>query len=184
MSNKLSNKFLEATFSLLVLIIIGELVYLLFYHSKGSPPSSYSQLNVNRTQKNNNLIKDSIDSNSIVINLPNDALLSKSNLLALANLTKRANLFLRVEFSGIIGGLEDAGDNERLIVKIVDEQGNKIVNYIWSKQKADDLNIYRMEGDKKIPITINDLKINDKILVIDEHDFKDNKISLNVFITK
>jgi hypothetical protein len=83
--------------------------------------------------------------------------------------------YLTVEQSGFIGEFNFINDDyPSYNLKIVDEKGNKVIDYSLSKENKTKREFFKIADDKKIPITINDLKVGNKILVIYKENMFDN----------
>ena len=186
MSN--SAKILKIVFVILLLVTVGELAYYVYIQF------SIKNDQVSKNQNTAAIVpKDLLQGttseekqSAITFKRPTDALLSEQNLLFLGKMAKNSNqkLYLKTITTGLIGGINESSDGKNLIVRINDDRGNKIMNYVWSKEKTDGLVFYKVEDEKNIPITIKDLKVNDKIRIDDEHNVSDSTVTINVTIQK
>lgn len=160
-----SNKILSIIFILFFLVLIGEVVYFITIGNqlglsvKPTPSESTSQR-------------------------PKDSLVSQEILNFIGALKRSPNqkFHLKTETSGFVAGIDETTDKKAYILKIVDSQGKKIMNYVLDKQIENDRAFYLVEADKKTKITINDLKTDDKIIVDDEHEVRDNIINISFLI--
>lgn len=175
-------KLLKTIFIILLLITLGELGYYVYVINGGG-------LNAKLATNQPNLARDSesvLSQDQITKNTqrPEDALVSQQILDFIGALKKNPNqkFHLKTETNGFVGGIDELNDKRYYVLKIVDSQGKKIMNYVLAKDKAVDSHFYLVEGDKKTAITINDIKVKDKIAVEDEHEVRDNIIVVNFFI--
>lgn len=181
-------KILKILFILLIIIIIGEVSY--YFYIQNIKKDILSQSDKDVAGNYPTIMK--IDNNSegdfkpLTIKLPKNALLTDQNLQFLANITNNPNqkLYLRTVTEGIIGGIDESQDKKRYTVKIIDKDGAKLINYIWNKEKDSTLSLYRSDAGNTIPISVNDLKVNDHISVDDSHDVNTNSITISVYVSK
>ncbi len=154
-------KLFKIIFVILLLVVLGELGYYLVTLNKGEVRTKPTT-----TQR------------------PKDALVTQEVLDFIGALKKSPNqkFHLRTETTGFIEGVSETTGGEAYILKIVNNKGKKVMNYVLDKQIKNDNAFYLVENDKKTKITINDLKINDKITVNDEHEIRDNIINVDFFI--
>lgn len=174
-------KLLKIIFIILILVTLGEVGYYFIILNKGEVNTKPT------TSQTGNRDSQSIISQVGITSIsqrPEDALISQETLDYLAWLKKNLNqkVHLKTETSGFVAGIDETTDKKAYILKIVDNQGKKVMNYVLDKQIEDDRNFYLVEGVKKTKITINDLKVNDRIIVEDEHELQNNIINISFLI--
>ncbi len=163
------NKILTVLFVILFIVVIGEVGYF-FYSSKNQPKTLVSPKN------------QPIPSPSP--SLPKNALLTEANIRYLSNITRNKNqkLIIKTETNGFLKEISEYTDKRYVLFKIIDEQGTQLMSYLWPKEKTDDLNFYLVEGDIQTSISMQDVKVNDKLRVIDVDDVRDHIVTIDVFV--
>ncbi len=174
-------KLLKVVFVILILVTFAELSYYLYILKIESSGKLANSQPVSSRELESNLLQ---AQSTFSTQRPENALLSEDNLLYLSQLVKNPfqKLLLRTETDGYVGGIDEINDKKFRILKIVDSEGKKIINYVLNKKRGDDRHFYLVVGDKKTEISIEDLKVNDKISVIDEHEVRENIILVDFYI--
>lgn len=175
------NRSLKVIFLILITVILGEVGYYIYTFKTSiiSTKPVDSQIETRDILSN---IYPSVTTTSS--SRPKEALVQQEVLDFIKSLQKSPNVkfHLKTETNGFIGGISEINDNKSYLLKIVDNQGKKVLNYVLAKEGVNNNHYYLVADDKKTTISFANLKVNDKILIVDEHEVRDNIIDMSFFI--
>jgi hypothetical protein len=173
-----ANTILVVIFSLLMLVLVGELIY--FFYSQ------YNKLPFNNQNSAVPTLNLSLTP-TLTTSRPKNALVGQTDLSFLSNLTKNPNqkLTIKMENDGFVGTIDERQND--FILKIVDGNGNKLEGFVINKQpnSKNPLRYYLVQGNKQTEISsFNDVKVKvgDKIQVIHEENINDDTTSFTLYV--
>ncbi len=133
----MSAKLLKISFVILLLVTLGELGYYVYTLNKSESSTKLANSQTGNRDSESILSQVGTTSSS---QRPEDALLSQDTINFLMALKKNPNqkLHLKTETNGFVAGIDETTDKKAYILKIVDNQGKKVMNYVLNKQVEKD----------------------------------------------
>jgi len=158
-----SNKILSIIFILLLLVLIGEVVYLITTEqNKISQSKDIPRTEALTPSPTTNLPLLTEEQRKIIESVKNGS--AAAYLNNFKNTSKR-KVSLIIEQTGFIGDITDDKGNEKTYLKIIDEENNKIVTFILDQINIPKTTFYKIENNGQISIGVNDIKKGDKITI-------------------
>lgn len=164
----MSYKLLKAIFVVLLVVTVFEAGYYFLVLNKTKVTSDAPLAPIERQALISQIqIEPSVTVSPIEANILNS---NTIRLIRGLDTNKNHKIYFVREQQGFVGEKSFSESDNLHMLKIVDENGEKIVMYFFAPEKLAALKLFKIDGEKKSPILFSDINTGDKITVLSKED--------------